>query len=108
MLKVTTLQKNLCTLKKHQRSSLIPSSHRCRIDGELNQRAKRWQSVTKVNECVKTIIEREKALSNSAHSARAPKNFKLFKNLRRSVTNCVKRGENIKAYQSVTKLIKEY
>ena len=87
---------------------LIPSSHRCQIDGELNRRAKRRQRVTKLNESGKTVIEREKALSNSGHSARAPKNFKLFKNLRRSVTNWVKRGERIKAYQSDTKLIKEY
>ena len=56
------------------------SSHRRRIDGALNRRAKRRQSV-------KTVIEREKALSNSGHSARAPNLFKLFKNLRRSVTN---------------------
>ena len=87
---------------------VIPSSHRCRIDGELNRQAKRRQSVIKLNESVKTVIERENALSNSGHSARAPKNLKLFKNLRRSVTNCIKRGEHIKAYQSVTKLITEY
>ena len=85
---------------------LIPSLHRRRIDGELNRRAKRRQSVTKLNESVKTVIDREKALSNSGHWARAPKNFKLFKNLRQSVKNCVKRGERIKAYQSITKLIK--
>ena len=91
-----------------EKLSLIPSSHRRRIDGELNWRAKRRQSITKLNENVKTVIEREKALGNWGHSARAPKNFKLFENLRRSVTNCVKRGERIKAYQSVTKLIKEY
>ena len=44
---------------------LIPSEHRRRIDGKLNWQAKRRQSVTKLNECVKTITEREKALSNS-------------------------------------------
>ena len=82
---------------------IIPSSHRRRIDGELNRRAKRRQSV-------KTVIQREKALSNSGHSARAPKNFKLFKILRRSVKNCVKRGvlKLIKAYQSLSKGIKAY
>ena len=52
---------------------LIPSSHQRRIDGELNRQAKRRQSVTKLNESVKTIIEHEKALSNSGHSARVPK-----------------------------------
>ena len=66
---------------------LIPSSHRRRIDGELNRQAKRRQSITKLNKSVKTITELEKALSNSGHSASAPKNFKLFKNLRRTVTN---------------------
>ena len=71
---------------------LIPSSDRRRIDGELNRQAKRWQSVTKLNESLKTVIEREKALSNSEHSARAAKNVKLFKNLRRSVTNYIKQG----------------
>ena len=87
---------------------LKPSSHRRRIDGELNRQAKRRQSATKLNESVKTVTELEKAVSNSGHSARAPKNFKLFKNWRRSVTNCIKRGERNKAYQSVSKLIKEY
>ena len=100
------MYKLLLLIYKHH--LLIPSSHRRRIDGELNHQAKRQQSVTKLNESVKTVIEHEKALSNSEHSARAPTNFKLFKNLRRSVTNCVKRGERIKAYKSVTKLIKEY
>ena len=62
----------------------IPSSHRRQIDGELNRQAKRRQSVTKLNESVKKSvkkIESEKALSNLGHSARAPTNFKLFKNL---------------------------
>ena len=59
---------------------LIPSSHRRRIDGELNWQAKRWQSTPKPNESVKTVIEHEKALSNLGYSARVPKNFKLFNN----------------------------
>ena len=73
------------------------SSHQRRFDGALKQRAKRPQSVTKLDYGVRVVIDRGKALSKAGHSARAPTFFKLFKNFGRSVTNCLKRRERTKA-----------
>ena len=63
------------------------SSHQRRFDGALKRRAKRHQSVTKLDLSGRVVIHRGKAWSKAGHSARAPNFFELFKNSGRSVTN---------------------
>ena len=67
--------------------SLMLSSHQRRFNGALKRRAKRHQSVTKLDLSGRVVIDRGKSWSKAGHSARAPNFFELFKNFGRSVTD---------------------
>ena len=79
------------------KTTVMLSSHQRRFDGALKRRAKRHQSVAKLDLSSRVVIDHGKAWSKGGHSARAPNFFELLKNFGRSVTNWLKRQERIKA-----------
>ena len=74
-------------IKGLYRTLVMLSSHQRHFDGALKWRAKRHQSVTKLDESGRIVIDRGEAWSKAGHSERAPNFFKLFKNFGGSVTN---------------------